>query len=264
MVNACRTLLLNQPASGAPDASYPGEEYVPPSFQSRPLPPLLAQARQLLFGAGPDRAYLNYRLRELMGLAHASELEGHVLALDPRVTYLPFNDDLFKLAAAGAVVTTVIDTGQQLSFVGGRQAVPSGNQLRFSWRLTVLDAATYLLVYDDGTGRLVSNVRPYATDSGLSGVVLLTGSNLAVRFTAGTGSTWQIDALARPAQRLPALIADVEQGLTDDMADAVFGPAGTGEPYKTFRNCWERHDQFPYRAGGLALALAYRTHDLGG
>jgi hypothetical protein len=256
---------LNQDGANAPATGYPGEEHVPPAFRARPLPPDLAQARQLLLGNGPDRAYLNYRLRELLGTLHAGELGPYVLALDPRVTYLPFKGDLFALAALGARITTLVNTGQQLSFVGPRWPVPYGNRLLFDWQLTVLDAATLRLAYfDPGSNAVVTPVLPYTTSGGLSSPVLLPGSTLAVRFTAGTGGSWQVEALARPAQRLPEVAANVERGLTDELELAVFGPPDVAEPFRTFRNCWRYHDQFPYRLGGYAIALAYRLGALGG
>src|SRR5581483_2043121 len=103
MTNHFRTLLLNLSGNIKPPGTYPGEEYVPPGFVAQWMPPNLQQVWNVLFGYSPDRAMVNYRLRQYMPLVHAAELEQYVLALDQRVTYWPLYDDsLFQLSTFGA------------------------------------------------------------------------------------------------------------------------------------------------------------------
>ena len=65
MFNHIRTLLLNLPPVVAA-SGFPGEEIVPDTFQSLTLPGYLQTARAALFGTNPDRAMLNYRLRQFL------------------------------------------------------------------------------------------------------------------------------------------------------------------------------------------------------
>jgi hypothetical protein len=85
MINHVRTLLANAPANTAD-----GWEYVPADFTPRQLSSTISRIRRFVFGLQPTPTALNYRLRQVMQLLHATELETYVLAKDPRVTYLPF------------------------------------------------------------------------------------------------------------------------------------------------------------------------------
>lgn len=87
MINHARTLLLNDKA--LPDEL--GEEFVP-EFAPLYLPRSLDRVHKILFGKQPIRQELNYKLRCIMQLLHATELAEFVLQLDPRVTYLPFDE----------------------------------------------------------------------------------------------------------------------------------------------------------------------------
>lgn len=86
MINHARTLFLNQWV-GEPTAF---EEYADPTFQTIQLPKWMQPARQALFGDGRAREICNFRARQVFTLLHAGNLEKYVLALDPRITYLPF------------------------------------------------------------------------------------------------------------------------------------------------------------------------------
>jgi hypothetical protein len=262
MVNHLRTCLLNVNGSLSPSPAYPGEEYVPPTYVAKFLPGELAQGYELLFGLQPDRALMNYNLRALLDMLHASELESHVLALDPRITYMPPKTDLFDLVASGAVITQLAGT-QTLTFAGGNAVSQVGNNISFRWQVAVLDSShVQVTQYSNTFTSAVTTILPYTVSNGLSCPIALPGSSLSVHFTAGTGSSWQIDAMARPALDIPALSYGLSTSLTADMADAIFGPVGSPEPYKTFRNLWEMHDQLPYRLGGLVLALGYQIDSL--
>lgn len=82
MINHARTLLRNM------SPSWPSDEYVPPEFQPGPTPDVVAKIKRILWGRTPCS---EHRVRQLMQLLHATELEEHVLQYDPRVTYLPFD-----------------------------------------------------------------------------------------------------------------------------------------------------------------------------
>jgi len=89
VVNHVRSCLLNYPG-GLGVSTVPYAEWIPPEYAPVPLPPDLATIHAVIFGHQPDEKALHYTARLLMPILHATELEALVLALDPRVTYLPF------------------------------------------------------------------------------------------------------------------------------------------------------------------------------
>lgn len=260
MINHLRTLLLNADGSENPGPLFSGEEYVPPSFRPRTLSPTLANVYRQLFGGSPDRAAKNYRLREYLTCVHASGLGGFATALDPRVTYWPFNNSVFEKAVAGPSARRLAGDADQALFFGGR-ARSASDRLYFRWQLDVADGSTVRVTqYDDVTGRVVTTTSSYSLADNLSGPVELSGSELTAKFTAGPGGSWLIEFTARPRRNLVDVAADLESGL-GDAASALFGRS---EPYVTFGNLWNLHDQLPFRLAGLVLALGYRINELPG
>lgn len=260
MVNHLRTLLLNMDGVVTPPSGYPGEEYVPPNFRSKPLRGPVALTYGLLFGSAPDRALLNWRLRSLLAMLHASELSDYVVGLDPRITYLPFNTQLIDTAVLGATITQLSGT-QSLSIIGPRALFQAGNRIYFQWKLEVLDLATVRLTqFDPVANTTTVVVQSYTTLGGLPNPITLPGSALQVAFTLGSGSAWTITLLAMPAQNLAGLLTNALSGLDQASEDALFG-VDPPEPYRTFRNVWDRHAQLPYKLGGLVLALGYRLNE---
>lgn len=81
MINHVRTLLQNTPPG------WESDEYVPEDFVPMETPEAVQKVKRVLWGRTPAH---QFRIRQLMQLLHATELEEHVLAKDPRVTYLPF------------------------------------------------------------------------------------------------------------------------------------------------------------------------------
>ena len=193
MVNHVRTLLLN--ADGALGSDDPGEQYTPPAFKPLVLPTYLQTARRCLFGAAPDRAYMNYRLAQYMSLLHATELKQYVLAMDERVTYTAEAGgsyaDLFNPA-------TFVPTSQgepPLVFDGSPSAPDAYGQSYFNYTLT---PATL-------TGVLPRRFQTFITLGGgpqFSDPVVLPGSGytVLVPLTAPDSATWYIEIYNRPQQ----------------------------------------------------------------
>lgn len=263
MINHLRTLLLNRDGNVTPGVTFPGEQYVPPGFRQRRLTPGLQAIYNQLFGSSPDRALLNYRLQELLTCVHLSEYADYATALDPRITYWPFNTSIFEKATLGATAQKLAAaTGQELYFVGERATSESVNRIFFQWRLYVQDSDTVILTqYDDASAAVQTTSVEYTVSGGLSSLIPLPGSQLQVRFGAGTGAAWLIEVLARPDRTLVQVAEDVERSL--GAGEALWRP-DSPEPYKTFRNLWNLHDQLPYRLTGLTLALGYRLNELAG
>lgn len=101
MINHFRTLLLNRSGEEAGVSAHLGDEYVPTWYRAVPLPSYLTSVRRLLFGAAPDRVYLNYRVRQCLSLMHSSELAEFVTHLDSRITYDVADDTWLRSDAFG-------------------------------------------------------------------------------------------------------------------------------------------------------------------
>jgi hypothetical protein len=78
-----------------------GEEFIDPLFVPRHLPPGMQSMHRILFGSVRDRLFMNYRMRQIMQIMHASPLEQDLLVQDSRITYLPFKPDLFNVVESG-------------------------------------------------------------------------------------------------------------------------------------------------------------------
>jgi len=83
MINHVRTLLQNMPPE------WESDEFVDPDFVPMSVPRAVDKVKTAIWGRTPVH---QVTLRQLMQILHATELEEHVLAKDPRVTYLPFDE----------------------------------------------------------------------------------------------------------------------------------------------------------------------------
>jgi hypothetical protein len=260
VVNHFRTLLLNQTGSLAYSPDYIGEEYVPANYVAIQLPDWLQAIWTTLFGANPDRAMLNYRLKEYTSLLHSTpELADYVTAFDSRLTYWPSNNtDLFDTTVFRAVGIPLGSTTKEIYFVGDPlDLIVNNDQLYYEWDL--LTIAT-------NTVRISTITRPSATQDtvftvadSLSSVVPLPTSSLSVRFPSGDGSMWKVKALARPVKT----VSDISVALfNNNFVSTTKLFASTAEPYKSFKNMWDQGEILPIKLGGLLLALGYQINEL--
>jgi hypothetical protein len=250
LTNHWRTLLLNLSGADRPSPSYPGEEYVPPGFRPLPLPPEVVTPRRVIFGQMPDRAMMNYRLRELAAVVHGTELAEYVYALDPRVTYWPPRSGLTW--PEGFDVSATSGDGS-LTFVGGQLPVEQFGRLKSQWRVEVLGAGSVRVRYIDfASGSQQEQDFPYDDP------VPLPGSPLSVRVIGEEGDAWTVNGLAKPDNGMPEIVAVLESAMGPSGAARLFGQ-DPAEPMLTFRNLWRDHPETPYRLGGVAMALAYRA-----
>ena len=262
MINHLRTLLLNQDSSRSPGPTFPGEQIVHPGFRARALPGPLLATHRLVFGSGPDRATLNTRLQEVLSCVHAAGYGEYVTAMDPRITYLPFNTSLMERYLLGASARKLTSSDQNLYFLGDRSTTESVNRIYFSWRLDVIDASNVRITeYADAASVVQTTTVGYTTSSGLSSPIDLPGSLMQARFDVGVGASWLIDVLAKPSRSFAQAVSDWDGALTESMQRALW-PEGSAEPYLTFRNLWQLSDQEPARVAGLILALGHRLDEL--
>lgn len=256
MINHLRTLLLNVDGSSRPETGYPGEEFVEPTFKATALTPALLTVRQALFGVAPDRALLNYRLRQLTTCVHATELGEYATALDSRVTYWPVRDpSIFDNLNLGTVILQTAGPAQAGYVIGG--PLTGNGRMYYKWRVASVDP-THVQI-DVLTSPQGTTTVEYEVAGGLSSPIPLPGSTLKFMFAQGQPVAYVVTALARPSLSLHAVAGVADGVMTLPVRDALFTAA---EPYLTFSNLWSRHPQLPYRVGGLALALAYRTEAL--
>lgn len=259
MINQLRTLLLNQPANTIQVPSYPGEEYVPSTYAPKTLTGALATVSKLLFGVAPDRALLNLRLRQLLGIIHTTELAEYVYALDPRVTYWPpQNNSLFTLLDSPPAIVHVSGT-KDLYVVGSSPPFTAEEQLYFSYLIEVVDGANVEITPLVAPVPIVTS--PYVITAGLSNVIAFPGSDLSFRFQAGVGSIWTVTWLAYPIKSMAALYNDLKLDLTADLVAELFG-VHPSEPMVTFKNLWLYDPYPPYQMAAVTMALGYQTNNL--
>lgn len=252
MVNHVRTLLLNRASLGDAEHSEPGGAVIPPDYRPRRLPAFLQQMLERLYGTHPERLYQNYRLRQVMMLLHSSELESYVYGLDPRVTYLPFDDDSFFEDVFRRKTTQLAGDTSPLIVHGEHEPDEGIGVCTQRYRVEVLDDDTVEVIRQ--TPPLTVSRQTYVREGGLSSYIALIGSGLRIRFHAAPGTAWQVESVARPRIDFTVLMHGVGQALTTDGYAELFSG---GEPQRTFRNLWEDHELFPYKYGGLLLAMAY-------
>lgn len=262
MINHARTLLLN--VSGATSSREDaGEEYIPSTYAPVRETSYTRALRRVLFGASPDRFFLNFRTRELMQQIHQTELAEYVYALDPRVTYWPeFGAPFFGTGSKISIQRTAGPEGSRL-VVMGRPAADNGR----GRALREYDVAV------DATNLTVTAVRrrdepPRAetallnTTDGMTAAVIVPGSQLSVKAAQPTnGDRWRLTTLAQPEPAVTTLMPILEI-LGEPVFLELFGAGSSVEPYRTFKNLWFDHPNPVYRLNGLTLALIYRTNDI--
>lgn len=256
MINHLRTLLLNASGTQSPSFSYPGQEYIPLTYQPFTATADLEAIRLLLFGPNADLASKNYKMRQIMALLHSTELETYVLALDPRVTYWPPHDSyLFRAFDFGAVAEQTAGTSCPISFQGDPNQYTALGAIYQHWSVVLTDSTHALVTrqIDPITSQSVTLV----FTSGLSNVIPLAGSDLSVVIgTLGVSlPSWEIIGLARPTYEL----IDVYQALLGANVEPLFG---INEPYTTFRQMWQLDGgSLVYKLSGALLALGYRINE---
>jgi hypothetical protein len=221
----------------------------------------LTTAYRVIFGNNPDRALINWRLREFLPILHGTPMLQSVLDLDPRVTYLPFNDNLYQQISAGPVTEPQGGTTAKLYPI---IADDEDDQIYYRWLITVLNAT-------DVEVKILSNpvsipppiVTNYIVAGGLSSIVPLGGSAHSVRFQPTIGASWLLTVLQRPTKDLMAVYDHAKSGLLLDTRIALFGFEPI-EPYLSFKNVWEESPHPSWQLCGVLLALGYRINDLVG
>jgi hypothetical protein len=261
MINHARTLLLN--VSGFDGARGEiGEEYIPPNYAPAVLPSYLQTLRRVLFGAAPDRYFLNFRARELMTYLHQTELAAYVYDLDPRVTYWPEVVRPFYAPDKQVVATQFSGVKTSVPFFRGDLFADNtrGRSVReFILRATAEDGPWEArLLSKDTPG--APTVTPLVFTAALSQPVPLGSTGLSFQIQQPTTATdWEIYTLVRPQPTLSTLLPVLDL-LGEPLFLSLFG-VDNAQPYATFKSLWFDHPNPIYRLGGLTLGLIYRTEE---
>ncbi len=260
MYNHGRTLLLNLNGDSSPGEDYLAEELVPKDYRRVNLPSYLQLIRSRLFGADPDRAMLNYRLRQYLAVIHSTELGQFLLDLDPRVTYGAAVED--TLTRAGTFTPRIRQSGGALAslYLLGEPGSPdSVGRIRYDFDVAVLSNTTVE----------VKRVVPYAKSwistltlaDGLSNILDLPGTGYQFRLnTNNPAARFVIDGYLRPQWDLSQILAMLKQ-IGETTTVQLFG-VDNQEPYQTLRNVWNDHPESVYQLGALLVAVVYRTEEV--
>lgn len=255
MINHLRNLLMNVPGRSVSviDVDYPGEELVDPNYRVVRLPAAVERTRTLLFGPDPDRAMLNWRVRQLLQIVHATELEHRVSEYDPRITYVPFDNHSLYDQQFGITETYSNTNNFGTLYIGG-DASTTGNRLYQTWRLAVIGDS---LRINRDSAPLLETLVPLNTTEGLSADITLPDTNLTINIGNPTnGDAWSLTSFLKPVESLAVAIARVE---TSGDLTALFGTPAEAEPMRTYRSLWYGRKEFPYMVAALTLAMGHRT-----
>ena len=250
MLNKVRTLLMNRGREGH-DLRLPGEEYIPADFVRRVQPVWLRRIYARLFGANPDRLFINYRMRQLMQLIHATPLSEFVAADVADLTYLPFrdelNDSLFR-----QIVTPV----GAAYLHGTHTADEARGQTEYDWTVS----------RTEGGVRVTSNI-PVTTyvDSavtftgGLSNVIPLIPKQLTTSFrTAAEGFSYRVRSTVRPSADIATVLTTAFNGAEGLDTLHVFNPSIAAEQ-AMYYDIWTKHPQFAMRYAAVCMAISNFT-----
>lgn len=255
MINHGRTLLLNKSGATRPHADFFLEEYVDPDFRPLQLPGFLSAARRVLIGDADD-AFSNFRLAQFVDLLHSTEFVSYLTALDPRITYRNKRSILDE-NYDGQANALNDEADIPVAFEGEISSSPASPRLWYQWDVEVLDGVTVRSRF--GTQVFEETV---TIENNLTSLIHLAGQKaygfrLAVA-SLPVGAHWYMSKLLRPNADVVDLLGPLEL-LGDEVISQLFG---TAEPYKTFKQLWDRHGYISYRLSGFLLAYIYRVEEV--
>ena len=255
MINHVRTLILNKlPGT----ATFPGEEYIPAAYAVRNEPAVVSKIKQIIFGGGPDRYMLNYRMYQIMVAIHATALEEYTTYHDSRLTYLPFRATSLY---SSAYQTTAMKLGNftgELAILETLIPEELAGWLHYQWNVDVISSS--LVAVKRLKPTQIDATYAYTMTEDRSNVITFTGSSLKFTFSGPIGAEWLVESVAKPLSNIATLVTALSNGITEVDELALFGVVPI-EPVLTFKNLWKDHEEYAYRFGALMLAVAWLMNE---
>lgn len=176
--------------------------------------------------------------------------------MDPRVTYR--NDRTILNENFDGQANALNDEADiDVAFEGEISSSMARPRLWYQWDVEVINGVTVRSRF--GTQVFEETV---SISSGLTSLIRLAGQKAyGFRLTVPSlpvGAHWTMSKLLRPAADVTELLEPLEL-LGDEVLSSVFG---TDEPYKTFRQLWDKHGYVSYRLSGFLLAYIYRVEEV--
>lgn len=257
MINHARTLLLNETAAGRPALGENGEEYIPPRFLRTQYPGYLTRLRNIFLGSGSDPLYQNYRLAQLMAVAHSNDVcRDLILGLDSRITYNPVKAG-FEQYISGDLVTALNPKGMTLELVGYGQADDRSGRAAFSWRVQT-DGTDTLRVRSSWNNNIVEHTL-VLTDNRSQLLPLENGLNLRLYVPAGAwdaGAFWEVTSNTRPQTDLGTLLARARSAGAESIGSVFLNTPAS------YWNLWKRGQTLPDQLGGLLAAMVSKADEV--
>ena len=258
MINHGRTLILNESPIGRPALGTFGEEYVPTDYMPLDYPTDLVAIRQSLIGAAGDPLYQNYRLAQLMAVAHANQYcRDYLLSLDPRYTYRPFSVK-FSDIVVGNVIDPLDAKGMTLSATGIPQSNDATGRAMFQWQVTTENhSGASLLLQPLGT-TLATHYPLTLVGEDCAPVTLENGISLQLHVPIGgwlPGAMWMVTSVSRPTSDLSLVLA------TAGALVRAIGQVVLDVP-ASFKLLWTKGVSQADRFGGLIGAFVYKAEQV--
>lgn len=254
MINHIRTLLFNRTQEGYP-LTFPGEEYIAPTFVPRKLTSSLRTAHTTLFGKSPDRLYMNYRMRQIMQIMHSSPLADDLLLQDSRITYLPFRDELFNDAFTVGI-EQLFGEPKIVHVAGTHEADNGSGRLQQIWDIETVNTGVVTI-----TQRRQPNETTTETFDGQTPVILPGSTFKAYLYNTVPGDLFRVTSNALPTQNISDVLVNLEAAFGERGVQEVF-PALPEEPVKTWKKIWFETDNAMMRYTALLLAMATKISQL--
>jgi hypothetical protein len=278
MVNHIRTLLLNDNGSNSAGANYPLEEYVPPDYQSVKLPFELKKVWQVLFGLEPDRAYMNWRLHQLVRVGEVSNMFEDWFKFDKRATTFGLSDKTVD-SAYGKLILTNVSTKASSVYSQKKDVLElaSGNSAE--------EVGAFLagsLIADDTKGVCYGLYTLETNNTAITATSLVDGqtetytqsgssvngyrppvryiTNLAANFYLSSANTgkWYVEYVGRPSVDLGTVLANLKN-VADNDINVLF--SGSAPELKKFKDYWYKSYDLVDQITAVVLGLAYKIEE---
>jgi len=254
MINRVRTLLMNRGRDGY--AMLAGEEYIPPDFVQRYQPVWLKRIYTSLFGASPDRLFINYRMRQLMEIIHASQLHEFVSETGDDLTYLPFRDD-FNAAMFKRTVELPTDTTVSVHVYGEHAADEAAGRTTYNWSVQVVTPT--IVRVTSHTPEVQSVEYPLTFTNGLSNAIPLVLNKVTTKFTtAPPGFVYTVQDVVRPARDITAVLHATFLDAEGMDETRVFDPTAD-ENQRMYFDIWRKHPQAVMKYAAALISIANYT-----